>query len=120
MSNYYQVPPGEVPRAVPNSNMALISLIAGILGLTFIPFLGSIVAVVTGPMAKREIRESGGALGGDGLATAGIVLGWVGIGLGVLGICGAVVAIGIPACLLLLGLSSQNTGLILPTLLALL
>ena len=38
-------------------------------------------------MAKGEIRNSGGTLSGDGLATAGLVLGYIGIGLTVLGIC---------------------------------
>jgi hypothetical protein len=98
--------------------MALISLIAGILGLTFVPFIGSIVAVITGPMAKREILESQGALGGEGLATAGIVLGWIGIGLGVLSICGVGLFIAVPACLVLFGITTQGTGMLLPALLA--
>jgi hypothetical protein len=100
--------------------MAIISLIAGILGLTFIPFLGSIIAVITGMMARKEIRESGGALAGDGLAVAGLVMGWIGVGLGALGVCIGL-AFAIPACLLLFNVSStQSYNLILPTLLALL
>jgi len=70
-----------------NSTMAVVSLVAGILGWTIVPFLGSIVAVVTGHMAKREIRESGGRLGGDGLATAGLILGYVSLGIGLIGLC---------------------------------
>jgi hypothetical protein len=75
------------PIAHPNSNLAIISLITGILGLTILPLLGSVVAVVTGQMAKREIRDSGGTLGGDGIASAGLILGWIGVGLSVLGLC---------------------------------
>jgi hypothetical protein len=67
--------------------MALVSLIAGILGLTMFPFLGSIAAVITGNIGKKEIAASSGAETGDGLATAGVIMGWIGIGLGVLGIC---------------------------------
>ena len=76
-----QTPSGGV-QGLPTSNMALVSLIAGILGLS-VPILGSIVAAVTGQMARREIRESAGTLGGDGLVTAGLVMGWIGIGLAV-------------------------------------
>ncbi len=91
----------------PNSNMAIISLIAGILGLSFVPIIGSIIALITGYMARNEIRDSHGALGGAGLATAGIVLGWVGIGLTVIGLCVAGVVILIPLCLIPWGISTE-------------
>jgi hypothetical protein len=82
------------PSASTTSNMAVISLVAGILGLTFFPLLGSIVAVITGPMAKKEIFESGGELSGEGMATAGMVLGWVAIALMLFGLCiGAFIAL---------------------------
>ena len=74
-----------------NSTMAIVSLIAGIAGLFVVPVVGSIVAVITGHMAKREIRESGGQLSGDGLATAGLILGYIGVGFAMLGICIAVI-----------------------------
>ena len=98
------------------SNLAVISLVAGVLGLTFFPLLGSIVAVITGPMAKKEIIESGGELSGDGMATAGMVLGWIAIALMVLGLCiGALVALSLCG---LLGIFTQdivrNYSLILP------
>ena len=73
--------------SVPNSNLAVISLVMGILGLTIFPTIGSIAAVITGYMAKKEIRESSGSQGGEGMATAGLIMGWIGIGLGVLGLC---------------------------------
>jgi hypothetical protein len=56
---------------------AIASLVLGIVGLTGLPFVCSILAVVFGRGARREIAASGE--GGEGLATAGIVLGWVGI-----------------------------------------
>lgn len=72
--NYY--PSSE---SLPSSTMAVISLITGILGITFLPVIGSIIALITGYMARKEINESPGTLGGSGMATAGIVLGWIGL-----------------------------------------
>jgi hypothetical protein len=89
MSNYPpSYPPPYQPAPVQNSTTAIISLIAGILGLTAFPGLGSIIAVITGHMAKGEIARSGGTLGGGGAATFGLILGYIGIVLMVLGICG--------------------------------
>ena len=88
MSEYPQSP--STPSAPSNSTMAIVSLVSGILGWTALPLLGSIVAVVTGHMAKREIEESRGTLGGDGFATAGLILGYSSLVLGVLGICVAI------------------------------
>ncbi len=91
MSNY--PPPYQQYPAVPQSSTtAIISLIAGILGLTAVPILGSIVAVVAGHIAKGEIARSGGTLGGGTLATIGLILGYVGLGILVLGICGFTLA----------------------------
>lgn len=68
------------------STLAIISLVAGILGWTLLPFLGSIGAIITGHMARSEIRRSNGALEGDGLALIGLVLGWLTVILSILGI----------------------------------
>jgi len=78
----YQQPPSP-----PTSGLAIGSLVASILGLTFVPTIGCIVGLILGYMAKRQIAESQGTMGGDGLAKAGIIIGWVGVGLTVLGIC---------------------------------
>lgn len=86
MSSY---PPPYQP-AQPNSTTAIISLVAGILGLTVFPGIGSIIAVITGHMAKGEIARSGGALGGSGAATWGLILGYIGVALLVLSVCGIV------------------------------
>jgi len=85
----YNAPTENVVQAKPNSTMALVSLIAGITGLTILPTVGCIVALITGYMAKKEIREAAGAMGGEGMATAGLILGWIGIGLSVVGLCAA-------------------------------
>ena len=122
MSNYPppQYPSPYQPAAQPNSTTAIISLIAGILGLTAFPIVGSLVAVVTGHMAKGEIARSNGTIGGGGLATGGLILGYIGLGLFVLGLCGFGLFFGLPICLGLLGvLSSPHTNsMLLPWLLA--
>jgi len=77
-----------IPPAAPStSTTAIISLIGGIAGFTFLPFLGSIVAVICGHMAKSEIKKSIGTVGGSGMATAGLILGYLGIALGVCLVC---------------------------------
>jgi hypothetical protein len=58
------------------STTAIISLVSGILGWTLLPLLGSIIAIVTGHMARAEIRRNPETMEGDGLAVTGLVLGW--------------------------------------------
>lgn len=70
--------------------MAIISLVASIAGLTIFPTMGSIIGVITGHLARRDMRAAPGRYSGEGIALAGLVLGWIGVGLGVLGICVAV------------------------------
>lgn len=67
-------PYGAYPVARPTNGMAVASLVLGILWLYW---LGSILALVFGYVARRQIRERGE--GGDGMAVAGIVLGWIGV-----------------------------------------
>jgi hypothetical protein len=104
----------QAPASAPTNDKALISLIAGILGLTLLPLIGSIAAIITGNMAKNEIRAAAGAYSGEGLARAGVILGWVGVALGVLGFCGVILAVGIPICLVMLGLSTADWSSLLP------
>ncbi|MBE0409159.1 MAG: DUF4190 domain-containing protein [Anaerolineales bacterium] len=80
----------SLQEQVQTSTLAIVSLVSGILSWVLLPFVGSIVAVITGHMAKREIRESLGKLSGDGMATAGLILGYVQLALTVLGICGVI------------------------------
>ena len=49
-----------------------------VLGIVWIYWIGSILAIVFGYIARRQIRQT--EQKGLGMATAGIVLGWVGIG----------------------------------------
>lgn len=69
--------------ARPTSSLAVVSLVFGILGWTLLPAVGAVVAVITGHMARAEIRRSAGQLEGDGMAVAGLLLGWLAIGLAI-------------------------------------
>ena len=68
------------------SALAITSLVSGILGWTLLPFLGALVAIITGHMARGEIRRSPATLDGDGMAIAGLVLGYAMLALSLLGI----------------------------------
>ena len=83
----YGQPYGGYPYAPPQrtNGLAIASMVLGILWLYWI---GSILALVFGYTAKRQIRERGEA--GSGMATAGIVLGWVGVGFLALGLLAGV------------------------------
>lgn len=70
-------PAGIVSTPVGNtetSGKALVSLICGL--LFFIPFL-FIVAIVFGHLALSDIRKSAGRLKGQGMAIAGLILGYL-------------------------------------------
>jgi hypothetical protein len=56
--------------------MAIASMVLGIL---WIYWVGSILALIFGYVARDQIKRNGQQ--GDGMAVAGIVLGWVGIGI---------------------------------------
>jgi hypothetical protein len=69
-------PPGYAAyRPSPTNGMAIASLVLGILWLYWV---GSIMALVFGYVARQQIAQRGES--GGGLATAGIVLGWIGVG----------------------------------------
>jgi hypothetical protein len=72
---------------LPTSTLAIVSLVSALLGFTFVPLIGTIVALVTGYMARNETRSIPPRASGNELATAGIVMGWIQVGLLVLGCC---------------------------------
>ena len=76
------------------STSAIISLISGLLGWTLLPVIGSIVAIVTGHIARAEIRRDPQALEGDGLAIAGLVLGYAMVAVAVLSVIAVVLFLG--------------------------
>ncbi len=70
----YYGPPA--PRS--SNGMAIASLVLGIAGLLTCGLSG-LVGLVLGYVGRRQIREGNGT--GDGMALAGIVLGWIWVGL---------------------------------------
>ena len=87
-------------NVLPTSTMAIVSLVAGIIGFVALPVIGSIVAIITGYAARKETRALPPTAAGDGLATAGIVMGWIQIALAVIGICCAIAYFGFFAALI--------------------
>ena len=57
------------------------SIASLVLGILWIWWIGSVLALVFGYIARGQIRRSQGTQGGDGMAIAGIVLGWIGVGV---------------------------------------
>ena len=74
---YGQPPyPYPFPPARPTNGMAIASMV---LGIVWVYWIGSILALIFGYVALKEIRRS--KQGGEGMAIAGIVLGWIGVGI---------------------------------------
>ena len=99
MAGFLPVPqelPGRRPRAhprvpipKPTNGLAVASMV---LGIVWIYWIGSILALIFGYVAKGQIDRSEGRQAGRGMAIAGIVLGWVGIGMMALGIIAFIVS----------------------------
>lgn len=84
-----QVPPAPLytpsPVATQTNNLAVVSLVVGVLSFLahIVPVVGglamAIVAIVTGTMARRQIRQTGEQ--GMWMATAGLVIGIIHLAL---------------------------------------
>jgi hypothetical protein len=61
--------------------MNVFAILSLVLSLIWVGGLGSVGAVVLGHMAKRQIAASNGRQSGDSLATAGLVIGYIGIAI---------------------------------------
>jgi Domain of unknown function (DUF4190) len=74
--------------ATPQQNsMALVSMILSLVGL--VSWITAPVGAILGHIALKQIRQTGES--GEGMAKAGIIIGWIITGLGVLGCCALVV-----------------------------
>lgn len=81
-------PPGQSfpDRATegPAAGTEGLAIVSIVLSVAWLFGLGSIAGIITGIVARRRIRASGGARTGAGLALAGIIIGIVTLGLTVL------------------------------------
>jgi Domain of unknown function (DUF4190) len=71
------MPYSAAPKTGTNG-LAIASLVCGIVGCFTIT---AIVAIVLGFVARNQIEKSGGTQQGSGMALAGIILGFVWLGL---------------------------------------
>jgi hypothetical protein len=76
----------EFKSQVPGTHaLAVVSLVLSILGLVgVLPLVGSIGGIVSGNIARKEILANPDLHSGEGMARAGVVLGWVGVGMALL------------------------------------
>jgi uncharacterized membrane protein len=78
------LPPEQPVASVSETNgLAIASVLLAVLWFAGI---GAVLALAFGYRARRQIDHSAGRQSGSGLATAGIVLGWIGVTILVAGI----------------------------------
>ena len=83
----------EFETEVPTHTLAIVSLVLSILGLIgILPLVGSIGGIVSGKIAQQEIAQNPHLHGGDGMARAGVILGWIGVALAIVGACIVILA----------------------------
>jgi Domain of unknown function (DUF4190) len=70
--------------AYPKNNLGVWSLVLGLVGIFVCGLIAGIPAIIVGNKSRRAIAE--GQANNGGLATAGIVLGWISVALSVLGL----------------------------------
>lgn len=87
---------GGYGSAVRTNVLAIISLVASIAGfIGLVPVIGPIAAVITGHISLAQIKRTGEQ--GRGMALAGTIVGWVGIGVIALLVIFFIVFVGIAA-----------------------
>jgi hypothetical protein len=77
----YPPPPNYGQWGPQTSGKATAAMVLGICGITMCPIICSILAIVFAKQAYTEIDYSGGRFTGRDQAKAGLILGWVGLGL---------------------------------------
>lgn len=86
---YAPYPPGQQygyapPMPQQTSGWAIASLVCSLVGLCLTGGIGAILGVIFGHIALSQIRNSNGALGGRGLALAGLIIGYASIALAII------------------------------------
>lgn len=83
MTNQHESTSGD--RGSLNS-LALVSLSASIISYVVFPLLLAVVGIICGFVARSQMKNSGGAQRGKGMALAGVIIGIVGIIWGIVGL----------------------------------
>lgn len=82
----------------PNAPLAVWSLILGILSIVLCGPISAIPAIICGHMARSQIKQEPNALTGEGMALAGLIMGYFAIVMTILlFILGLIAAITIPS-----------------------
>lgn len=67
------------------NGLAIASMVLSILGFIWVlPFVGSLAGAIMGHVSLGQIKRTGE--GGRGMALAGVIVGWIGLGFMILGI----------------------------------
>ena len=85
---------GGPPGNRDTNGKAITSLVLGIGGFLVCPIVLSVAAIVIGGQARNEIRSSQGRQTGEGMAKAGVILGWVSLALSAIFVIG-IIAFGV-------------------------
>jgi hypothetical protein len=76
---WQEQPRPQFQPAPPTNGLAIASLILSISAFIALPLIGSVGGVVCGHMARAQLRRAQDGSQGDGLALAGLIVGWIGI-----------------------------------------
>jgi hypothetical protein len=71
------------PTGAKTNTLAIVSLVASIAGMVIIPIIASIAGVICGHISLGQIKQTGEQ--GRGMAVAGLIIGYVGIALWIIG-----------------------------------
>ena len=73
-----------MPVREPNKGLSTTSLVLGILSIACFSILAGIPAIITGHIARGRAKKEPAVYGGEGFALAGMIMGYVSIGLALL------------------------------------
>ncbi len=111
--------PSGYTSASQTSTLAIVSVVSGVLSWVMLPFIAGVVAVVTGHMARNEIKSNPG-MQGDGLAIVGLILGYLHLVTFCLGTLFFLLffggVIGLSGCAILSEAGKATSSLLIPSL----
>jgi hypothetical protein len=80
-ANPPQLPTAPPPLAPETSGLAIASVICGVLSITILPCFSAIPAVICGHLARSKIDARPDLFRGQGMALAGLIMGYIGLAL---------------------------------------